>query len=129
RAGTRGRVRDVQFALVVVDGPGRKLNRMKYSIQASMFRTLASVCVVLAAVTWLFAAESTVTGELVDVACYTKDSVKNVGVVHQDCATLCAMKGEPLAVVTDKGDLYTIVGDLTHDRNAMVAPHMSHRVV
>src|SRR5689334_1511746 len=73
-------------------------------------------------------AESSITGELVDVACYTKDKAKNVGVTHQDCATLCAMKGQPLAVVTDKGEVYTIAGDLTKDNNALLAPHMSHRV-
>jgi hypothetical protein len=95
----------------------------------NVFRTLVSVGVVLAAATWSFAAEATLTGELVDVVCYTKDKVKNVGVVHQDCATQCAMKGQPLAVVTDSGELYTIAGDLTHDNNAMLAPHMSHRVV
>jgi len=76
-----------------------------------------------------FAAETTVTGELVDIACYTKDKVKNVGVTHQDCATTCAMKGQPLAVVTDKGEVYAVAGDLTNDNNAMLAPHMSHRVV
>ena len=92
-------------------------------------RTLGAACVVLVASGPIFAAEQTITGELVDVECYTKDKVKNVGVVHQDCATLCAMKGQALAVVTDEGEVYTVTGELTDGNNALLAPHMSHRVV
>jgi hypothetical protein len=92
-------------------------------------RAVLSAGVALCLAGWVFGAEATVTGELVDVECYTKDPVKNVGVVHQDCATLCAMKGQALAIVTDKGEMYSITGDMTDGHNAMLAPHMSHRVV
>jgi hypothetical protein len=75
----------------------------------------------------IFAAE--VTGELVDHECYLKDKLKNVGSGHQDCATLCALKGQTLAVVTEKGEVYEIAGDVTKDNNSALMPHMSHRVV
>jgi hypothetical protein len=92
-------------------------------------RVLAAALMSAATALPLSAADTTVTGELVEVSCYLKDKVKNVGVTHQDCATQCAMKGLPVAVLTDKGELYTVAGDLTKDNNALLAPHMSHRVV
>lgn len=71
-----------------------------------------------------FAGEMTVKGELIDQACYTKDA-KNVGEAHQSCATTCAKKGSPVALLTSDG-VYTITGDLTKDNNAQLVPHMSH---
>ncbi len=93
-----------------------------------ILRIFVSVVFVFGASSWSWAAE-TITGELVDLDCYTKDKVKNVGVTHQDCATMCAMKGQAVAVVTDKGEVFTIAGELTDGHNALLAPHMSHRVV
>ena len=75
------------------------------------------------------AAEVTLTGELVDQACYLKDKKTNTGVGHQDCATRCAMKGDQVALVTDKGEVYAVTGEFTSDKNALLALHMSHRVV
>ena len=68
-------------------------------------------------------------GELVGQTCYMEDNVNNVGVGHQQCAGTCALKGMPVALVTDSGEIYTVIGDLTEDRNAQLVPHMSHRVV
>ena len=68
-------------------------------------------------------------GELVDQACYMEDSVNNVGVGHQNCAGICALKGLPVALVTDNGEIYTVVGEYTEDSNGQLVPHMSHRVV
>jgi hypothetical protein len=75
------------------------------------------------------AAEVSLTGELVDQACYLKDKKTNTGVSHQDCATRCAMKGDQVALVTDKGEVYAVTGELASDNNALLALHMSHRVV
>jgi hypothetical protein len=93
-----------------------------------MGHSLMVAVVVLIAVAPASSAEVTVVGELVDQTCYMKDK-NNVGVVHQDCAVMCAMKGQTLALVTDKGEVLKIAGDLTSDNNAVLAPHMSHRVV
>src|SRR6266566_2563606 len=76
-----------------------------------------------------FAADVSITGELVDQTCYVKDKTANRGVAHQDCATNCAMKGQTVAIVTDDGQVYAVAGDLTKDKNMILAPHMSHRVV
>ena len=75
------------------------------------------------------AAEVNLTGELVDQACYLKDKKTNTGVGHQDCATRCAMKGDQVALVTEKGEVFAVTGELTSDNNALLALHMSHRVI
>lgn len=67
-----------------------------------------------------FAEETTVTGELVTVMCYTKNGDKGRGDAHLSCATKCANEGYPLAIVTSDGALYKITGTLTADKNAQL---------
>jgi len=75
------------------------------------------------------AAEMTVTGELVDHACYTKRGAEDgSGSGHAQCAKDCAMKGMPVALVTAGGDVYMLAGGVTSDNNAALVPHMSHTV-
>ena len=67
------------------------------------------------------AATETVKGKIVDQTCYTKDMKSNAGKDHKmpaetvDCATACARKGAPLALLTDDGKLYQITGGLAAD--------------
>ena len=75
----------------------------------------------------LLAKEMTVKGEVVDQTCYMKDHAK-VGDTHKDCATSCAKKGAPMALLTDDGKLYQITGDLAKDKNAKLVEHVSHTV-
>jgi hypothetical protein len=75
----------------------------------------------------LVAAPTTVKGELVDQVCFMKDK-KQVGAAHKDCATTCAKKGSPVALVTSDGKMYTVTGDLAKDMNAKLVPHISHTV-
>jgi hypothetical protein len=81
-----------------------------------------------------FAAVETVTGQLVDQSCYTMNK-SNTGVDHKmpkgdtkDCAIACAKAGQPVALVTSDGKVYTVTGDLAADKNAKLVPHMSHTV-
>jgi hypothetical protein len=74
-----------------------------------------------------FAKTETIKGELVDQACYTKDA-KNVGEAHKDCAVTCAKKGQTVALVTEDGKVYSVMGDLAADKNAKLIAHMSHTV-
>jgi hypothetical protein len=73
----------------------------------------------------------TVTGVLVDRVCYTKDKA-NTTVAHKGmgdaCAQECAKKGQPLALVTSTGELFTVVGDLAANKNEKLIPHLSHTV-
>jgi hypothetical protein len=69
-----------------------------------------------------------VTGELVDLSCYTKDKTKNVGAAHRECATMCARMGMTAALVTAAGEVYLVGGDLAKDHNARLVRHMGHTV-
>lgn len=53
----------------------------------------------------------TVSGEVVDLACYLPRGSK--GKRHKQCAQLCAKKGMPIGVLTDAGDVYLLIED--HD--------------
>ncbi|MCC7416137.1 MAG: hypothetical protein IT176_03275 [Acidobacteria bacterium] len=75
----------------------------------------------------VLAAPVTVKGELVDLNCFTKDA-KNRGAAHADCTKECATKGQPVALVTADGEVYTIAGGLSADKNAKLVAHMTHTV-
>ena len=74
----------------------------------------AIVCsaAVLAGAAPLFA--ETVTGEVVDLACYLDHGAK--GEKHQKCAANCIKAGLPVGVLTDDGKVYLVVG--THHKPA-----------
>jgi len=81
-----------------------------------------------------FAATQTLTGQLIDASCYKLDK-SNTGVDHKmpkgdtkDCAIGCAKAGQPVALLTSDGKVYTVTGDLAADKNAKLVPHMSHKV-
>ena len=77
------------------------------------------------------AAPTTVTGVLVDKACYSHDKAnttndhKGMGAT---CAQDCAKKGQPVALVTEKGEVYDVTGTLAANMNEKLVPHMSHTV-
>ena len=51
-----------------------------------------------------------ITGEIIDVKCYTTGMMGGRGPEHEDCAIACIKGGLPVGVVDDKtGDVYTIV--------------------
>src|SRR6202166_2332428 len=82
----------------------------------------------------VLAKTETVTGQLVDQNCYMKDKVNNKVVDHKmpadtkDCAVACAKMGQPLALLTSDGKVYTIAGDLAANNNAKLIPPVSHTV-
>ena len=63
-----------------------------------------------------FADEKTIKGEVIEVACYTKDHAR-VGDSHKACATKCAKGGAAMAILASDG-VYTISGDYTANNNA-----------
>ena len=94
------------------------------------FAAVTAAAFVLALGAPAFAKETTVTGKVVDQTCYLKDKA-NTGDAHgakADCATACAKRGAPLAVLTDDGKLYQITGGLAADNNAKLVAHVSHTV-
>jgi hypothetical protein len=101
---------------------------------SKLFTGFAVAAFVVALGAPAFAATETVKGKVVDQSCYTKDMKANAGQDHKmpqdvkDCATACAKKGAPLALLTEDGKLYQITGGLAADMNAKLIPHISHTV-
>ena len=87
------------------------------SISNRFVRLAACAAFVAAGVPLAADHATTLKGEVVDQACYTKDK-GNVGEKHKDCGLTCAKKGSKLAFVTADGGVYTIVGAYTDNKNA-----------
>ena len=95
-----------------------------------MFAGLTVAAFVVALGAPAFAKEETVKGQVVDQTCFLKDKA-NTGNDHgdmKDCATICAKKGQPMAILTEDGKLYQITGGLAADKNAKLIAHISHTV-
>src|SRR5438552_2207642 len=94
-----------------------------------MKRLVALTAIVLCSGVFAIAAPTSVTGVLVDRACYTRDKA-NTKMAHagmsETCAADCAKKGQPVALVTSAGDVYTVTGEVAADNNAKLVPHMAH---
>ena len=63
---------------------------------------------------WLAApavAADTVTGEVVDLACYLPHPQTGQGASHRKCAETCAKKGLPIGIVTDDKQVYLLLED------------------
>lgn len=74
-----------------------------------------------------------VSGVLVDLGCYTKDKANTTNAhagMGETCAQACAAKGNTVALVTAKGEVYEVMamGGLAGEKNAKLVPHMSHTV-
>jgi hypothetical protein len=95
---------------------------------------LAATALVVAFGSPAFAKMETVSGVLVDEACYMankanstqRHAMKNGPV--ENCATSCAKKGQPVALVTRDGRKYVVVGQYTANKNQILIPYMSHTV-
>ena len=59
-----------------------------------------------------FAADMTVKGEVVDVACSTSKKEAGKGEAHASCAMVCAKKGQPVGILTADA-IYTVTGEVT----------------
>src|SRR6476469_43723 len=55
------------------------------------------------------AADKTLTGEIVDLMCYADHSA--TGEKHAKCAATCIKGGGPVALLSDDGKAYLVVGD------------------
>jgi hypothetical protein len=95
---------------------------------------LAALAFIMALGAPTFAKTETVTGQVIDQACYKMDK-SNTGNDHKmpkgdtkDCAIGCAKAGRPLALLTSDGKVYEIAGGLAADKNAKLIPHIAHTV-
>jgi hypothetical protein len=92
---------------------------------------MALAAIVLGSGVLAIAAPTTVTGVLVDKACYSKNKANTTnehGGMGATCAQDCAKKGSQVALVTSKGEVYDVTGTLAANKNEKLVPHMSHTV-
>jgi len=86
----------------------------------------AFACVSLLALP-AFAADVTVKGEVVDIACATEKGAAGRGDAHSACALTCAKEGKPLGILTDDA-IYEVTGDFTANRNAKLLDFVAKAV-
>lgn len=96
-----------------------------------MRRTLLILAVMAAVVSGSAVPEAadSLTGVLVDAACYATNGSRAAGSDHMKCAMACAQKGGRLAVVTPTGIVYMVIGAYTQNNNAKLIELMNQSVV
>src|SRR5438552_15956653 len=71
----------------------------------------------------------TVTGQVIDLYCYSRDN-KATGMDHRDgreCALACIKwEGQPVGLLTAEGKVYQLAGPLVAHNNEKVAPQRTH---
>lgn len=87
----------------------------------------ASVCVAALAVPAL-AADMTIKGEVVDIACATSKKEAGKGAGHAACAMVCAKKGQTVGIMTADA-IYAVTGDYTANTNAKLLDFVSKNVI
>ena len=75
-----------------------------------------------------FAADMTIKGEVVDIACATSKKEAGKGPAHATCAMVCAKKGQPIGVMTADA-IYTVTGDYTANTNAKLLDFVAKTVI
>ena len=79
----------------------------------------------------VFAKTETVTGQVIDLYCYSMNKA-DTGMDHRagrECASACARyEGQPVGLLTADGKVYQFAGGLVENNNAKIAPHVTHRV-
>jgi hypothetical protein len=75
----------------------------------------------------IFAADMTVKGELVDVACSTDKGAGGKGDDHAACAMSCAKRGQPLGILTADA-LYVVTGDWASNKSAKLLDFVAKKV-
>ena len=75
-----------------------------------------------------FAADMTVKGEVVDIACATDKKAAGKGEAHAACAMSCAKKGQPVGVLTADA-IYTVTGDYAANKNAKLLDFVAKKVI
>ena len=95
-------------------------------------RNLISIVAGAAFVTTLaipaFAADMTVNGEVVDIACATSKKETGKGAAHATCAMVCAKKGQPVGILTADA-IYTVTGDYAASTNAKLLDFVAKTVI
>lgn len=89
---------------------------------------VAGAAFLVATMAPVLAAEMTVKGEVVDVACATKKAPGGKGDDHANCAMVCAKKGLPAGIMT-ADTIYLVSGDYAANNNAKLLDFVAKQVV
>jgi hypothetical protein len=89
---------------------------------------LSGAALVAALVMPVFAADMTVKGEVVDIACATDKKDAGKGEAHAACALSCAKRGQPVGILTADA-IYTVTGDYTANKNAKLLDFVAKKVI
>jgi hypothetical protein len=89
---------------------------------------LSGAAFVIALAIPAFAADMTVKGEVVDVACATTLKDKGHGPGHAGCTMDCARKGQPVGILTADA-IYTVTGDYAANKNAKLLDFVAKNVI
>ena len=94
----------------------------------SLISMVAGAAFVAALAMPVFAADVTVKGEVVDVACSTAKKEAGKGEAHANCAMVCAKKGQPVGILATDA-VYNVVGDYAANNNAKMLDFVAKNVV
>ena len=72
--------------------------------------TIAGAALLLWSVAPAFSAD-TVSGEIIDLACYMVHPQSGAGAGHRKCAETCVKKGLPMGLLTDDKQVYLLLED------------------
>ena len=75
-----------------------------------------------------FAADVTIKGEVVDVACSVSKKDAGQGAAHASCAMSCAKSGQPVGILTADA-VYTVTGDYAANKNAKLLDFVAKNVI
>jgi len=75
----------------------------------------------------VLAAEVTVKGEVVDMACATSKGAGGKGDGHAACALACARRGQPVGILNDEA-IYEVTGDFAANNNAKLLDFVAKSV-
>jgi hypothetical protein len=73
------------------------------------------------------AKEVTIKGEVIDQPCYEGKGGAR-GEAHKSCALSCAKRGNQLAIVDEKNNVYSITGDYSANKNEKLIPFVAETV-
>ncbi len=94
----------------------------------NLISTVAAAAFVAALAMPVFAADMTVKGEVVDVACSTAKKEAGKGDAHANCAMVCAKKGQPVGILTTDA-VYYVIGDYAANNNAKLLDFVAKNVI
>lgn len=75
-----------------------------------------------------FAADVTVKGEVVDIACAIDKKDAGKGAAHASCAMSCAKSGQPVGIMAADA-IYTVTGDYASNKNAKLLDFVAKNVI